>query len=114
MVQDLVSGSCHIQLSAVEVGNARREVTLRWTSTYMYRGWSEMSSCYMKENLELSAGIPIICKKKKMLMWDGHQNILPFFTVATCRKKGQHITPYIVVTLDGYSFCTIYFISRTY
>ena len=64
MVQDLVSGSCHVQLSAVEVGNARREVTLRWTSTYMYRGWSEMSSCFMKENLELSAGIPIICKKK--------------------------------------------------
>ena len=54
MVQYLVSASCHVRLSSVEVGNAGRED----------RGWrSEMSSCFMKKNLELSAGIPSFLTK---------------------------------------------------
>lgn len=54
-----------------------------------------MCSFNMKRYLELSAGIPIF--SNKMLMWDGQQNIVPFLTVAACRKRAKnHFLDYIV------------------
>ena len=50
-----------------------------------------MCSCFMEKNLELSAGIALF--SNEMLMWDGEQNVLPFFTVAACRKKGKKSLP---------------------